>query len=61
MFMESLHQRLDPCAQVRDLVELGVEDMLQYDLYEDKSQNAEMFSILDEEQLITIELGGPIF
>ena len=46
--MESLHQRLRPCAKVRDLVELGVEDTPQYHLYEDESQNAEKFPILDK-------------
>ena len=47
--MESLDQRLGPCAMMGDIVELGAEDTLQYDLYENKLQNAEIFSILDEE------------
>ena len=35
-FIESLHQRLDPHAEVRDWVELGVEDTLQNNPYEDE-------------------------
>ena len=39
------------------LVQLGVENMLQYDPHEDKSQNAEMFPILDGESEVTPEWG----
>ena len=39
LFMESLHQRLGPHAMVRDLVELDVEDVSQYDPYDNKLQN----------------------
>ena len=44
---------------VDELAELGAEDKLQYDKNEDKSQNAEMFPILDKEPEVTQE-GGPI-
>ena len=47
--MESLCQRLGPYTEVQDLLELGVEDTLQYDPYDDESQNAEKFPILEEE------------
>ena len=40
---------------VSDLVELGVEDMLQYNPHEDNLQNAEPFPILDEESEVTPE------
>ena len=40
LFMESLYQRLGPCTEVRDLVELGMEDTPQYDPY---VQNVEIF------------------
>ena len=55
--MKALHQRLGHHAMVRDLVELGVEDMLQYNPHEDKSQNAKTFPILDKEPEVTPELG----
>ena len=55
--MESLHQRLGSCTEVRDLVELGVEDTLQYYPYEYKLQNAEMFPMLDKEPEATPEWG----
>ena len=48
LIMEFLHQRLCPCTMVHDLVELGAEDKPEYDPYEDKSHNAEMFPILDK-------------
>ena len=47
--MELLHQRLGPHPMVSGQVELSVEDTLQYDPYEDKSQNAKTFPVLDEE------------
>ena len=40
---------------VRDLVELGVEDALQYNPYEEKLQNAKMFPMLDQEPELTPE------
>ena len=55
--MEYLHQRLSPHAEVRGLIELGVEDTLQYVPYEDESQNAEMFPILDKEPKVTQQWG----
>ena len=55
--MESLHHRFGPHAERRDLVELGVEDMLLYDPYEYKAQNAETFPMLDEEPEVTPEWG----
>ena len=58
--MESLHQRLGPCAMVRDLVELGVEDTPQYNPYEDKLHKVEIFPILDKEPEITLEWGGSV-
>ena len=39
-FMESLHQRLGPHSMVDDQKELSSKDVLQYDPYEDESQNA---------------------
>ena len=55
--MESLHQALGPCTRLSDLVDLGVEETPQYDPYEDKSQNAETFPMLDEEPEITPKWG----
>ena len=55
--MASLHHKLGPGAEVRDLVELGVENMPKCYSYVDKSQNAEIFSILDEEPEVTSEWG----
>ena len=43
LIMESLCQRLGP-------VDLGTEDVLQYDPYEDELQNVETLPILDENQ-----------
>ena len=54
-FMELLHKRLGPHTMVGDLVKLSAEDALQYYPYEDKSQNAAMFPILDEEPKVTLE------
>ena len=48
-FMEYLHQKLGPCAELRDLDELGVEEYPQYNPYEDKLQNAKTFPMFDEE------------
>ena len=45
-FMVSLHQKLGPHAELRDLVELGVEDTPQYDLYEDDLQNVKILKNL---------------
>ena len=56
--MESLYQKLGPQAMARDLVELGVEDILQYNPYEDRSQNVQMFPILDKEPQVNPEWGG---
>ena len=53
--MESLHQRLSPHAEVRDLVELSVEDTLQYDPYKDKLKNAKTLPFLNEEPEVTPE------
>ena len=53
--MASLHQRLDPLTNMKDIVELSMEDTLQYDPYKDDLQNAEMFPILDEGQEATPE------
>ena len=55
--MESLHQTLGPCAVLRDLVELEVEETMQYDPYEDELQNAKSFPMLDEEPEVTLEWG----
>ena len=55
LFMESPCQRLGSQAMVRDSVELGTEDMLQYDPYDDESQNADTFPILDKESEVTPE------
>ena len=38
-FMESLHQKLCSQATMDDLVDLGAEDMPQYDPYEDEAKN----------------------
>ena len=46
---------LGPHARLSNLVNLGVEKTPQYDPYEDKSQNAEMFLMLDEEPDVTLE------
>ena len=53
LFMELLHQRLG----LHDLVKLGAENMPQYDPYDDESQNADEFPILDEEPGVTSEWG----
>ena len=56
--MESLHQRLDSHAIMRDLVKLDVKDTLQYDQFENALNNARTFSILDEEPEVTPEWGN---
>ena len=56
--MESLHQRLSPQVMVNDIGDLSTEDMSQFDLYEDKSQNVETFPSLDEEPEVTPMWGG---
>ena len=55
--MESLHQKLVPWTMMRYLVELGVEDTLQCNAYEDESQNAKTFPMLDEKSGITPNRG----
>ena len=40
-------------TRLRDLVNLGVEETLQYDPDKDESQNAETFPMLDEEPEMT--------
>ena len=47
--MASLHEKLHLHAVLRVLVELGVEDIPQYDPHEDELSNAKMFPMLDEE------------
>ena len=58
LFMESLHQMMGPNTKLRDLVHLGVEETLQIDPYENKSQNAETFPMLDEEPEVNPEWGN---
>ena len=48
-FMVSLHQKLGPHAEMRDLVELGVGGTPQCDSYEYELKYAEMIPMLDEE------------
>ena len=55
--MESLHKRLGPCAMVRDLVEPHEEGILQSNPYENKSQNAKMFLIMDIDQEVIPKSG----
>ena len=56
--MVSLHQVMGPCMILRDLDDLGIEETLQYDPYEDKSHNAETFPMLDEASEVTPKWGG---
>ena len=51
--MESLHHKLGTGAELTDLVELGVEETLQYDPYKDELQNAKTFPMLDGELDVT--------
>ena len=53
--MGLFHQRLCPCATLGKLVVLSSEDMLKYDSYQEKSQNADMFLILDKQPEVTSE------
>ena len=55
--MESLQQVMGPHARLRDLVNMSVEETMQYDPYEDESQNAETFPMLDKEPEVTPEWG----
>ena len=55
--MESLHHKLGPPTKFRDLIELEVEDMLQYDPYDEESGNAKTFPMLEEEPEVTPKLG----
>ena len=48
--MESGHQRLGPQAMVDDLEYIDTEDMPQYDLCVDGSQNRETFPSFEEEK-----------
>ena len=50
--MDQLCQRLDPKVMMDNPVGLGTEDMLQYDPYDNESQNVETF-ILEPE--VTLE------
>ena len=43
---------------VSDLVEMDIEDTMQYDPYEDKSQNAKLFPISDKEPVVTPAKGN---
>ena len=54
-FMELLNQRLCPAAMVEELAELGVKDMLLYNLIENKLKNTETFLVVDEEPEVTPE------
>ena len=47
--MESVHQRLGLQATVKDLKDLGTEEISQYVPYEDESQFVDTFPISDEE------------
>ena len=46
-----------PCTEVRDLVELGVEDTPQYDPYKNKLHNVKTFPNSDKEPEVTAEWG----
>ena len=52
-FTVSLHQKLGPHPELRDLVALGVEDTPQYDRYEDKLQISKMLPMLGKEPEVT--------
>ena len=60
LFMKWLRQWLGSHATTGDLIELGAENIPQYDPYEDNVHNAEIFPILGEEPEVTLEWGGPI-
>ena len=53
-----LHQKLSPLAELRDLVELVVEDTPQYDPNVDELQNAKTFLMFEEEPEVTPEWGN---
>ena len=55
--MATLPQKLGPCTELRDLVGLGAEAILQYDSYEDELKNAETVPMLDKEPEVTPEWG----
>ena len=55
--MVSLHKVMCHHMMLRDLVDLGVEETLQYDTDEDESQNAETLPMLDEEPEVTPNRG----
>ena len=55
--MAYLQQKLGPHAEVKDLVELGVEGTPQYNPYEEELQNAEIFPMLDKGPEVTPECG----
>ena len=57
LFMVSLHKVMCHHMMLRDLVDLGVEETLQYDTDEDESQNAETLPMLDEEPEVTPNRG----
>ena len=59
--MESLHQRFGPHTEVKDLAELGIVDMPQYETYKDESQNADTFPALDKEPEVTPDWGNQYF
>ena len=46
---------MGPHMSLRDFVDLGVEETPLIDPYENKSQNADMFSMLDEEPKVIPE------
>ena len=59
MLIESTNQQLVPQVMVDDLADLCIENMSQYDPYEDESQNVETYSSLEETEVIT-KLDEPI-
>ena len=42
-FIASLHQKLGPCSELRDLVEVGAEDTPQFDPYEENHKMLKCF------------------
>ena len=57
LFMESLHQALCYCMRLSDFVDLDMGETPQYDPHDDELQNAETFTMLDEEPKVTTEWG----
>ena len=49
--------RLSPHAMMGDLADLGIEDMLHYDPYDNRSSNAKTFSILYNKTEVSPEWG----